>query len=146
MPDPARMTARLQHRQMPGDIGALVGEGVLQRVAHPRLGGEMHNPVRAALAHQGGEGLRVGDVHPHHFEGGMGGEPRRARRLQADLVVVVEVVDADHGLAALQQTLGHKTADEAGRARNDNGQRSMTVMDRRLLRRRLYWARSAGAR
>ncbi len=43
-------------------------------------------------------------------------EQREARLLQLDVVIVVEVVDADDRIAALGQGLGGVKADETGRA------------------------------
>jgi hypothetical protein len=48
-------------------------------------------------------------------------QPRRARRLQRGIVVVVEDIDADHGFAAVKQAIGHVHADEAGRAGDNDG-------------------------
>ena len=50
--------------------------------------------------------------------------PRRNRRqpvmLQLHVVVFVDIVDADHGFAALQQSPGHVHADEAGTTCHEN--------------------------
>ena len=47
-------------------------------------------------------------------------EPRQPRVLQLDVVVVVEVVEADHLVAARQQALRDVHADEAGGAGDED--------------------------
>ena len=106
----------LQHRQMAGQVGPLIGEGVLQRISHPRLGGQVHDPPHARVRDQGAHLLVVGDVGAHHAKAVAPLEPRGAGRLQARVVIVVEDIDADHRLAPIQQAFGDVHADEAGRA------------------------------
>ncbi len=106
----------LQHRQVAGQVGALIGERILDRVAHARLGGQVHDPLGAAFADQGLERLRVGDVHPDHGEAGPLFQPPGPRRLQGGVVVVVEGVDPD-ALAAVQQAMGDVGSDESRRRR-----------------------------
>jgi hypothetical protein len=48
------------------------------------------------------------------------GEPREPIALELRVVVVVEVVQADHAVAARKQQLRHVHADETGRAGDEN--------------------------
>jgi len=63
----------------------------------------------------------LGDVHADHREARSSLQPRGARGLQAWIIIVVEDVDADDGLAAIQQPFGHMHPDEAGRTGDDDG-------------------------
>ena len=81
----------------------------------------MHHPVGAAVPHQRGERLRLRDVHPRHAEVRIGRQPRRPQVLQRDVVIGVEVINPDHGLAALKQPLGDEEADEARGPGDDDG-------------------------
>jgi hypothetical protein len=114
------MTGSLQHRQVAGQIGVLIGERVVDRVAHARLSGQVHNALGADRPDQLGERDVVGDIHADHGEAWTILEPGGAGGLEGRVIIVVEKIDPDHRLAALQQALGHVHADEARRARNDN--------------------------
>ena len=115
-----RMAAGLEHRQVAGEVGLLVGEGVVDRVAHARLGGEVHDPPRPLGPHQRAEALGVGDVEADHPEAGQGLEPGGPGGLQGRVVVVVEVVHPHDALAAAEQAFGHVHADEPGCAGDDD--------------------------
>ncbi len=88
-------------------IGLDIGVRIDQRIAHPRLGGEMEDPLDALVGI--GEflhGAAIGDVEALEGEIPETLEQREARLLQPDVVIVVEVVDADDRVAALEQGLG----------------------------------------
>ena len=72
--------------------------------------------AREQLSHRGA----VSDVGADEFETFELPQNLQPGMLQRRIVVVVEVVDAGHVLAALQQPLRHVKADEAGRARYEN--------------------------
>ena len=111
----------LEHAQMAGQIGLLVGKGVLNRIANSGLGGQVDNPLGAAVAHQGRQGLGVGDVHSDHAKIGAGFQPGRAGGLERRIVIGVEVVDADDGFASIQQALDGVHTDEAGGPCHNHG-------------------------
>ncbi len=108
---------------MPHQVGPLVGEGVLQGVADPRLGRQMHHPPRAAVPHQGLEGVGVRHVHPLQPEARAIQQRLDPRLLQGRVVVGIEVVDPDDLLATVQQPQGHEPADEPRRAGDDDQDR-----------------------
>ena len=58
----------------------------------------------------------IADVGAPEAEAALARQLRQPRLLQRDIIVVVEVVDADHGLAARQQRPTDMRADEAGGA------------------------------
>jgi hypothetical protein len=77
----AAVAASLQHRQMAGQIAALIGERIVDRVANPGLGGQMHDPLGTRRLHQLQQGLVLGDVHPDHREARSAFQPGGAGRL-----------------------------------------------------------------
>ena len=81
----------------------------------------MDHPFGARGADQFGHGLGVGDISAHHAEARIRRQPPRPQLFQRDVVIGVEVVHADDGLAALQQALRHVHADEAGRSGDNDG-------------------------
>jgi hypothetical protein len=109
-----------QDRQVAGQVGALVGERVVDRVAHAGLGGQVDDALGAAGADQLHHRRVVGDVQADHGEARPAVETGGAGGLEGRVVVVVEDVDADHRLAAVEQALGHVHADETRGAGDDD--------------------------
>jgi hypothetical protein len=62
----------------------------------------------------------VGDVRAHVGEGRMVGNPCEPGLLEIDVVVVVEIVDADDRVAPVQQAKGQRVANESGGAGDEN--------------------------
>ena len=109
-----------QH-QMAFDVGLGIGVGVDQRIAHAGLGRQMDDPGDVGMAGEGlFHGLALGNVGAHHGKALMGQQARGALFLQRDVVIVVEVVDADHLLAPRQKRLRGVKADKAGGTGNQN--------------------------
>jgi hypothetical protein len=75
----------------------------------------MHDPIDpASFREQLGDSLAIGDIEAPKGEAGPALEPGQPIFLQGDLVVVVQVVDADNGFAAAEERLGNVIADKAG--------------------------------
>ena len=99
---------------MADQVGLDIGAGVDQAVAHAGLGGEVDDAVGVAAGF--GQRRRIGDVAAHEAEIVVFLQPRQPRFLQRHVVIVVEIVDADDGVAALEQTDRGMHADETGRS------------------------------
>jgi len=97
-----------------------VGVGVFQRIAHPRLGREIDGAVEALGGEQRFHRLALRHIHLDEAEAGKRLELLDAGFFQADVVVIAEVVDADHFGPLFQQALGDMHADESGGAGNQN--------------------------
>src|SRR3546814_17158930 len=89
------MTACLQHGQMPGEIGAFIGEGSFQAVADARLRREMDHAPHPIVPHQRSHALRVRNVHALHPETTTSVQGRRARILQRWIIVIIEIIYPD---------------------------------------------------
>ena len=112
------------------EIAADVVEGRLQRVAHAGLGGEVQDardgvPV---AARERRDRLEIGDVGRLEGEAGVRPQTLEPRPLQRRVIVAVEVVDAEHRLAAREQGQADVEADEAGAAGDQNRHGARTVM------------------
>jgi hypothetical protein len=112
--------ARLQDGQVTGQIAVLVGEGILDGVTNAGLGGHVDDATGVRLPYDLAQGRRVGDVRPHHSEAGVRLQPRDTRLLQADVVVIGEIVDPDDFLTAIEKPFGHMHADEPRSAGDDH--------------------------
>ena len=61
-------------------------------------------------------GVAVGNIELAEGESLVRRQPRQPRLLQRDIVIVVEIVDAEHRVAARQKRLRHLRPDKAGGA------------------------------
>lgn len=114
------VAAALEHIDETDDIAVDIGMGILQRIAYPGLGGKMGHPVEAS----GGKQLRharpIGQVQFQESEGPVLLQPGQARLLQADIIIVVQIVDADNRVAIGEQAHAQVVADKAGRPRHQD--------------------------
>ena len=115
------------------DIGVDVGGGVFQGVTHPGLGGQVADRVEFFLCKQAPHPCPVGQVQLDKAVVFVAGAPDHVARgnlfpgnagfgqagiLEVDVVVGVDVVQADDFVAAGKQAFGEVEADEAGGSRN----------------------------
>ena len=114
---PVDAPSRLQHHQRPHHIGINIGVGVFERVADPRLRREVDDAAQILVPPDGREdAVTVGDIELGENKARIGAQRGQARFLQSYVVVIVEIVDAHHMVAALEQRLGDVEADEPGNA------------------------------
>ena len=99
-----------------------VGVRVDQRVAHAGLRGEVDDAIEAFSAAKSAiDGRAVGDVELARSESPRASSSCVSRAsLSVDVVVVVQVVEPDDGVAALEQAPRDVHADEAGGAGDED--------------------------
>ena len=112
------MPARFKQVGEGNHVAFHVGVGVLYRVAHSGLGGQVDNPLDALLGKAALYGLGVGQVFAVEnvaAAGALGGlfEDLEAGLLDGRVVVVVDYVKPHYVVAALEQCLGDVKTDEA---------------------------------
>ena len=110
----------LEHGDEALDVGLDVGERVLERVANARLGGEVDHVRDLPLAQQQLKQRRVAHVAFDELELRAALVARRAQQaralaLEADVVVVIEVVETDHRVPARVQLERRVEAHESRR-------------------------------
>ncbi len=92
-----------------------IGIGVFERIAHPGLCGEVDDAGEVLVGRDQGEhAVAIGDVElgkDKIWQDVQLGEPRL---LQPRVVIVVDVVDADDAVTAVQQSFGGMEADKPG--------------------------------
>ena len=117
MPERGQGAAQLQHHQMTHDIRLDIGIGIDQRIAHARLRRQMHDPGDfGKRLGQRQNGAMVGDIELSKDKRLVSLQPRQARLLERDVVIVVEIVYAQHRVNARQQRFGHLRPDKASGA------------------------------
>ena len=108
--------AGLQQVHKARQVGIHVGVRLVDGITHPRLRRQVQHAGGAHPRKQLGQGRPVGDVQPLKAEIRVRQQARQPRFLQRRVVVGVEVVDADHGVAARQQAGAGVHSDESGSA------------------------------
>jgi hypothetical protein len=109
----------LEDVQEPGHVGVDIGMRVLERVAHACLRGEVHDRVEAPACENLLHGGAIREVGTHELEPSrprVPGEEREPPLLEPHVVIGIEVVEADHVVAAAEEAARQVVADEAGRA------------------------------
>ena len=103
-------------------VGGDVGVGVDERVPDAGLGGEVEDAVDVGMGgSDGGKRVPVGDVGQVEMESPAAFECGQASALEVRVVVGVEIVDADHRVAAIEQGARGVHADEARDAGHQHG-------------------------
>ena len=104
---------RFEQHDLALDVRLDIGERLGQRIAHPGLGGEVDDPVDVGVAlDQGRHRHRIGDIDRSKHEAIAAFELREARTFQRDIVIRVQIVDADDLLAAIEQMPRDMKADK----------------------------------
>jgi hypothetical protein len=93
---------------------------VLDRVAHPGLGGEVDDDAEAVGGEEGFHLAAVGEVDAGGGEAIVCLEAFESRLLEGRVVVVVEVVEADNVVAIGEESFGKVVADETGGAGDED--------------------------
>lgn len=111
---------RLEQRHETGNVSAHIRHGVHECVPHTGLRGEVEDVCEGHDVEQLGEELGVGDVAVDDVDPGAG-EERGAAALEGRVVVVVEVVEAEHAVPSAAKRGGGVAADEPRGARDEDG-------------------------
>ena len=96
------MAAAFKYMQGADDVAVYVGMRVFDRVTHTRLRCEMYDLVEFLAREQGFHGGPILETDPLHTKLLEGFQQRGPRLFQRDVVVVVEIIQADDGVTALQ--------------------------------------------
>jgi hypothetical protein len=112
--------ARLQHHHVPIQVAVHIVERGREGVTHACLRGEVDHagdfaamPTREPLHACAARDVELGEGEP-----GAVRQPGKAGELERRIVVVVDIVDADHPLTAAEQGEADVVADEPGATRD----------------------------
>ena len=111
-----RCRAQLEHVAMADEVGLHVGCRVLDAVADAGLGAEVDDAVEARCASaRRFSAVGIGEIDPLEAEAiaELAREAVEPRPLQRGIVIIVEIVDPDDLVAALEQGARGGRADEA---------------------------------
>gem|GEM_PF-3844699 len=111
------MPASLEDVDEANQVGVNVGMGVFNGVANPGLRRQVDDARRCELAEGFRHFLTVGDVLADFGKPVPGGQPRKSCLLEGDIVIVVDVIDANDLIAPVQKLVRHMGPDEPGCSR-----------------------------
>ncbi len=97
-------------------VRGAVNVGMLDRVPHARLGGEMNHARKPLLGEQTRQTVTIAEVDLRELESVVVLKQGEARFLQGGIVVGVHVVETDNSTPLLQEPLRDMKADKAGSA------------------------------
>jgi hypothetical protein len=121
----AGVPASFEDVEKADDVAVDVHVGILERVADARLSRKVNDALRPFARKEIRYPASVGDIELDEPESGVRREPREARLLQGNVVVVVEVIEAENVVAARKEPLRDVHPDESRCARDEDFQ--MTV-------------------
>jgi hypothetical protein len=139
----AVVAAPLEHGHRAGDVAVDVGERGLNAVAHAGLRAEVDDSLELLAGEQLRHSVSVGEVELDELEPSVALEHLEPRVLQREVVVLVEVVEADDLVAALEQQLRRMISDESSGTCNQYLQASTYRGEIRAVRARLLSASRA---
>ena len=117
------VAAAFKHMTKACQVGAEIGFGIDEAVAHPGLRGQIHNMAETFAREKGGHARPVGQVQRFETKArglGQGGQLRQAVFFQLHVVVIVAIVNAYHAVPVGQQPCSQVIADESCRAGYQN--------------------------
>ena len=103
-------------------IGVDIGVGVLQRIPHAGLGGQVNHPFRLLLPEQRFHSGPVGHILADLGESRFAGQARQARFLESRIVVIIDVIHANDFVTAVKQPMRQMGANKPRRTRYQNFQ------------------------
>ena len=118
MPDVAG-AGDLEQREVAGEVRPDIAVRIDERMADARLRAEVDDPIDRVAGEGCVEGGHVAEV--DLGEGEVAAQPGEPVALEPGIVIGVEVVDADHRLAAREQRRGDRRPDEPGDAGDEDG-------------------------
>ncbi len=110
------MTAAFHDVQKPGEIAVCIGMGIFQRITYTGLCGQVDHAVKSVIAEQCRHTVAIGQFHLPELKTIKAVQPVETALFQADVVVVIEIVDTDDPVSHLNQFLAGKCADKTRRA------------------------------
>lgn len=118
----AVLPASLKHIEEALNVGVDIGVRVDQRVAHTRLGREMHDKRKAILGKQFLHSAAVRQVELNEAEfRERAGEFRTSSFLQCRVIISVHVVEPDNRPPLPEQPLRNMKSDKTGRSGDEDG-------------------------
>jgi hypothetical protein len=109
------LACQLEDVEVAEQVGTRIGARIVDRVPHARLCAKVYDPVDLGGREPLVERVGLREVELVEGEGPAGlAQVRQPRLLQGDRVIVVQIVDPDHGVAAGEQCPGDVHPDEPG--------------------------------
>lgn len=114
------LTTSLEYLQKAYNVAVNVCMRIDEGISDAGLGCQVHDSADWLFSKQGCHTFAVSQIHFDEPELRERRKLRKPRFFEAHIVILIEIVEAQHMIAALQQPSGHVVPDKAGRAGNKN--------------------------
>ena len=122
------VTAAFQYIERADDVALDKGVRLFQRTTHPRLSPQMHDALESFGGEQAGHRVTIGQVHMDEAESTVLLEPFQTGPFDRHVVVVVQIVEADNLVAAIEEALCGGSSNKFRGARNKKFHRSGSIL------------------
>src|ERR1700722_11569137 len=119
MADPV-MAAAFQHIECADHVAIDVTMRIPQRVAHARLRAQMHHSVELLACEQRRDLCSIAEIEALETVLGKPLESLETRHLEIHIVIVIEVVESDDLIAAIEKARRDERTDESGRTSDED--------------------------
>jgi hypothetical protein len=126
------VAAAFKYIERADDVALDMGVRLFQRMAHPRLSAQMHDALESFGGEQPRHRVTVGQVHMDEPESSAPLEPGETGLLERHVVVVIQVVESDNLVAAIEETLCGGRSNKPRGARNEKFHRTGSILEDRL--------------
>src|SRR6201996_8425944 len=99
------------------EVGVGVSMGMIDRVTHSSLCGEVNHRCKTMLSEQLRDRGTIRQISPNEIEMRILAQEIKPRLLQCGIIIIVETVQTENGMALRQQLTGNVKADETRRTR-----------------------------
>ena len=114
------VAAAFQNVKEADDVGVNVGSGIVNAVADSRLSRQVHHQLGFKLCKNPGQGRCVRQILTHKSKLGETLQNFEAAFLQAHIIIIIHIIQAQHGGPQTQQLLRQMETYETGRAGKQN--------------------------
>src|ERR1035437_1331055 len=111
---------RFKHVAEANQIALNIDLWILQGIAHTGLRRQMNDPVELLDGKQACHSRRIGNIHMHKVEVGVGFQTFKTSQLEFWIVVIIEVVESNNLVATIQKLTRNVHADKTGYSGDEN--------------------------
>ena len=116
----AIVTAAFEHVQRTDDVALDVAVWILQRVPYAGLCAQVNHALELVVFEQGRDRGAISQIRLHKAKGLIRAQQAESSAFQRDLVIVVQIVQADDLVAAIEQTPRRRSTNESGGAGDEH--------------------------
>ena len=107
-----------EHIHEADEIAIYISMRIFQRIPHASLRSEVHNPIKPVLSKQRRHARPIGQLPSYERKTGLGLQSCKPRLFEANIIIIVEIIEPDDRIPACQQHARHRRTDKPGGTRD----------------------------